>query len=231
MPFSGGNKMSRTRNVRHALAAALVMSMGAVVLPTALAGPAEAATRAKIVRWIDGDTVVTTRGTIRLVGVDTPERGRCGYAAATRKARRVAPNGSFVRIIDPRSVQNKDAYGRLLRYVNRGSRDVGAAQIKAGARARYDSRDGYAHHPRQARYRGLDARHRDYRCAKSSGQQASGSVRPNGWNCPAHAPIKGNASSMIYHRPGQAYYDRTKPEECFRNAASAVAAGYRAAKI
>ena len=48
-----------------------------------------------------------------------------------------------------------------------------------------------------------------------------------GWNCPAWAPIKGNASSMIYHVPGGAFYDRTKPEECFASEAAAQNAGYR----
>lgn len=50
------------------------------------------------------------------------------------------------------------------------------------------------------------------------------------WECPAWAPIKGNASSMIYHVKGGASYTRTKPEECFSNAAAAQRAGYRAAK-
>jgi hypothetical protein len=66
---------------------------------------------------------------------------------------------------------------------------------------------------------------------KASGGVVSGAVAPVGKSCPSHAPIKGNASSMIYHRPGQQYYAVTTPEECFRNAASAEAAGYRAAKI
>lgn len=48
------------------------------------------------------------------------------------------------------------------------------------------------------------------------------------WNCPSYAPIKGNASSMIYHMPGGAYYDRTKPEECFATRTDAERAGYRA---
>ena len=56
-------------------------------------------------------------------------------------------------------------------------------------------------------------------------------MAPVGRSCPASAPIKGNASSMIYHRPGQQYYNVTNPEACFRNAASAEAAGYRAAKV
>ena len=38
-------------------------------------------------------------------------------------------------------------------------------------------------------------------------------------------------ASMIYHLPGQPYYDRTNPEECFATGAAAEAAGYRAAKI
>ena len=192
---------------------------------------AEAAAPARVVRWVDGDTVFTTKGEVRLIGVDTPERGRCGYSAATRYAQQIAPKGSIIRLGNPSSVMNHDRYGRLLRYVNRGARDLSAAQISHGARARYDSRDGYQWHPRQARYRHLDATHRNYRCAATHSTGVSGPVAPIGRSCPASAPIKGNASSMIYHRPGQQYYNVTNPEQCFRNAASAEAAGYRAAKI
>lgn len=45
--------------------------------------------------------------------------------------------------------------------------------------------------------------------------------------CPSWAPIKGNASSMIYHVPTGQYYARTVPEDCFRTEAAARAAGYR----
>lgn len=51
------------------------------------------------------------------------------------------------------------------------------------------------------------------------------------WNCPSWAPIKGNASSHIFHRPGQQFYTRTKPEICFTTPAAAIAAGYRASKV
>ncbi|WP_029136709.1 sunset domain-containing protein [Nakamurella lactea] len=57
-----------------------------------------------------------------------------------------------------------------------------------------------------------------------------GPVPPSGGSCPAEAPIKGNADSMIYHVPGGEFYDRTNPEECFATEADAVAAGYRASK-
>jgi hypothetical protein len=51
-----------------------------------------------------------------------------------------------------------------------------------------------------------------------------------GWNCPKAYPIKGNASSMIYHVPGGAYYSRTKPEQCFATESAARAEGYRKSK-
>ena len=50
------------------------------------------------------------------------------------------------------------------------------------------------------------------------------------WNCPSWAPIKGNASSMIYHVPGGAFYSRTNPEKCFSTESAAKAAGYRKSK-
>lgn len=46
-------------------------------------------------------------------------------------------------------------------------------------------------------------------------------------NCPEAYPIKGNASSRIYHEPGQSSYAVTIPEFCFASAAEAEAAGYR----
>ena len=49
-------------------------------------------------------------------------------------------------------------------------------------------------------------------------------------DCPASHPVKGNEPSMIYHQPGDNWYERTIPELCFRNAADAEAAGFRAAR-
>jgi len=46
--------------------------------------------------------------------------------------------------------------------------------------------------------------------------------------CPDDHPIKGNASSMIYHQPGQPSYERTVAEYCFASVEAAEAAGYRA---
>jgi endonuclease YncB( thermonuclease family) len=217
-------------------------------------------TSAQVLRWSDGDTVVTTRGKVRLIGIDTPELGTCGSAAAKRLAERIAPRGTRVRLVDPASVQDADRYGRQLRYVETRRVDVGLRQITARlAVARFDGLDGYDTHPRQAQYRGRAAR-RGTRCPDwsrpvpptPSATPTQGTTPtpaptptyvaptttpdmttypPVGKTCPASAPIKGNASSMIYHVHGQRYYSVTVPEACFATASAAEAAGYRAAKV
>lgn len=44
--------------------------------------------------------------------------------------------------------------------------------------------------------------------------------------CPDDFPIKGNASSMLYHSPGSPSYKRTIPEFCFASVEAAEAAGF-----
>lgn len=59
------------------------------------------------------------------------------------------------------------------------------------------------------------------------------SVAPQGLDCPASYPIKGNdatgenAGERIYHRPSDPNYGQTKPERCFVDVSAAEAAGYR----
>ena len=145
---------------------ALLMTALMTAIAVVVGGGAEAATTsARVTRWIDGDTVETTRGTVRVIGIDTPERGACGSAAATRHAQAIAPAGSRIQLRNPASVVDHDRYGRSLRYVlTPAGRDVGLAQTRDGAHARYDSTDGYQWHPRQARYHRADANHPGYRC-------------------------------------------------------------------
>jgi cytoskeletal protein RodZ len=59
----------------------------------------------------------------------------------------------------------------------------------------------------------------------------SGLVEGNGTHdCPDGFPIKGNASSRIYHLPGESTYEVTIPEVCFATDEDAAAAGYRPRK-
>lgn len=171
---------------------------GVVVLaPVAPAATAagSSSTTAKVIRVIDGDTVVTTKGTVRVIGIDTPERGHCGFNAATAKARRLAPAGSTVRLTHPGGgTDYKDRYGRILRYISHSGSDLGGAQIKAGlAKARYDSRDGYAWHPKQPSYVRWDKKYKDV-CG--SGGSSSGGAGGTGTS------TAGGVSSGAWNRPG-----------------------------
>jgi endonuclease YncB( thermonuclease family) len=109
----------------------------------------------KVSRAVDGDTIELANGdTVRLVGIDTPEFGQCGYDKASTNMDRLVV-GKHVRLTV--TDEDRDMYDRLLRYVDVGSVDAGLAQIKAGlAIARYDSRDGYGFHVREPRYIAAD---------------------------------------------------------------------------
>ncbi|WP_345474065.1 hypothetical protein QMQ05_06775 [Glutamicibacter ectropisis] len=71
---------------------------------------------------------------------------------------------------------------------------------------------------------------------KKASTSTKRSVKMNGksYNCPSGYPVKGNRtgskSEWKYHVPGGQFYSRTKPEECFKTAADARKAGYRASK-
>ena len=141
------------------------------------AGPDTTWTRATVVRWVDGDTVVTSEGTIRLIGVDAPEKGACGSAKATMLAKNTAPAASVVRLGKPSSVDDEDSDDRKLRYVvTKPSKvDIAAELIRNGSKARYDSEDGSDWHPRQAKYRRLDRNNANYRC-RSTATRSRGEV-------------------------------------------------------
>lgn len=103
---------------------------------------------------VDGDTVETSQGTVRLIGIDSPERGECGHDEASMAIGRVVSVGDVVTLELPEGQNDRDSYGRLLRYViTESGVDLGQMQVEAGnAIARYDSTDGYPAHPRQAAY-------------------------------------------------------------------------------
>ncbi len=124
-------------------------------------GQQTTAGEARVAYVVDGDTIRLTSGKyVRLIGIDTPERGRPYYAAAKRYLDRLVEGR--VRLVNPASTDDRDHYGRLLRYVRDGGRDTGLAQIRKGyAHARYDSRDGYDWHPMQSTYRRTDANTRN----------------------------------------------------------------------
>ena len=109
------------------------------------------------------DTLELGNGeTVRLVGIDAPEVGECGYERAADNLARLVLRES-VRL--GRSDEDRDRYGRLLRYVDVGAQDAGLRLIKNGlAIARYDSRDGYGFHPRETLYVAEDKGAKQFGC-------------------------------------------------------------------
>jgi micrococcal nuclease len=103
--------------------------------------PRHAPATARIVRVVDGDTLVARaaggRVTVRLLGIDAPEAhggtAECGGRAATRQLSRLAPARSRVRLVTDRgSGDIRDRYGRLLAFVDGSRGDLGERQLRAG---------------------------------------------------------------------------------------------------
>jgi endonuclease YncB( thermonuclease family) len=88
----------------------------------------------------DGDTLTLRSGArVRLLQIDTPElgSGECYSRAARSALVRLAPPGSVVTLEADARLDRVDRYGRLLRYVLRGGRDVNLELVRQGAAAPY----------------------------------------------------------------------------------------------
>jgi endonuclease YncB( thermonuclease family) len=74
---------------------------------------------------------------VRLVQIDAPElfSAECYGRAARTALLRLAPPGSRVELEADPSLDQVDRFGRLLRYVRRGSTNVNVALVRMGAAA------------------------------------------------------------------------------------------------
>lgn len=110
------------------------------------------ASQVEVIRVIDGDTVVIAGDKrVRLIGIDTPENGQCGFDKAKQALEKLLDSGSAT--FYSGTTSDKDQYDRLLRYIEVEGIDVGLNLISNGfAIARYDSRDGYGPHDRESEY-------------------------------------------------------------------------------
>ena len=74
----------------------------------------------KVVEVIDGDTIkIASKNigetiTIRMLGIDAPERGQCGYEEAKEYLKQLI-EGKEIHL--EKDINKKDIFGRLLRYV------------------------------------------------------------------------------------------------------------------
>jgi micrococcal nuclease len=106
---------------------------------------------------LDGDTVqVTTHDgrdvRVRVLGISAPEiphpgkPGECYGSASTRHLKQRLPAGTHVTLVSDPTQDDVDTYGRWLRYVQASGRDIGAAQIRAGAAAARESSTPVSRH-------------------------------------------------------------------------------------
>jgi endonuclease YncB( thermonuclease family) len=154
--------------------------------------------RGTVTHVVDGDTldVRLTSGKIeriRLIGIDTPERGACYFSQASARARQLAMSKRVVLRGDA-TQDTRDRYGRLLAYVwLPGGKDLGYQLIAGGFAKVYVYRDPFQ---RLSAYRNVGAAAK----GASAGQWKACAVRapapvpvptppPAGSNChPSYSP-------------------------------------------
>jgi endonuclease YncB( thermonuclease family) len=221
--------------MRGLLIVCLILASCLAAAGAARAGPAGPAGPARV---IDGDTLRVGGVTVRLSGIDAPERGQtcdrgsqawdCGAFAARRLADLIggAP-------VSCAAAPGADRYGRVLAACRtaRGE-DLGAAMVVSGAATAY-RRYSDAYLAEEAAARAVRAGLWAGRMVTpEAARHAAGPVGPAG-GC----RIKGNVNdrgARTYHRPGQRHYDATRisrpGEAWFCTEAEARAAGFRPAR-
>ncbi len=123
--------------MRH-LVALLVLALAAAVVAAGAQPAHEGAftLRGTVTYVVDGDSLQVRldngrRERVRLIGIDTPERGGCLAGRATGEARRLA-DGERVFLLGDATQDTRDRYGRLLAYAWVDGRDLGYRLVSAG---------------------------------------------------------------------------------------------------
>jgi len=202
----------------------------------------------KVAKVVDGDTIdIIMNGQterLRLIGINTPETVdprkpvECFGREASDNAKKLL-SGQEVRVEADASQEDRDKYGRLLRYVWR--RDGLFYNLEA-------IKDGFAYeYTYQIPYQYQE----DFKAAQKNAEEnklglwadgACGEKNINSTNVSSSTKsscvIKGNIGAdniKIYHLPECSYYkqtvvDESKGEKWFCSEAEAIAAGWRKAK-
>ncbi|MEZ5101620.1 MAG: thermonuclease family protein [Thermoleophilia bacterium] len=90
-------------------------------------------TPAVVQEVVDGDTIRLRNGkVVRLAQIDAPEERECHGAEATAALERLLPAGTRIRLQRDAALDDVDRYGRLVRYVVKGSATVNRALVRAG---------------------------------------------------------------------------------------------------
>lgn len=94
----------------------------------------------KVERVVDGDTIEVEVGNknevVRLIGIDAPEQGECFASESARYLNELIKN-KVVMLTRDESVDNRDKYGRLLRYVTHENQLLNVLMVKGGFAKEY----------------------------------------------------------------------------------------------
>jgi micrococcal nuclease len=151
--------MSRRIAWQLAIISLVTIALLPISSPMAKADPTPLGS-VQVQRVIDGDTlkvdIAGTGETVRIIGIDTPETVHpnkaveCFGMEASNRLKGLLDDKAI--LLQPNPAEDRDRYGRMLRYVELDGEDIGAGMI----------RDGYAHsykqypHPRLTIYNGLE---------------------------------------------------------------------------
>lgn len=81
---------------------------------------------------IDGDTIDIQGERVRLVQINTPEQGTCYADKAKQYTKEFLKTQEKIKLIRDPNLDNKDDYGRSLRYVIKGNRNLNLELIRKG---------------------------------------------------------------------------------------------------
>lgn len=213
-------------------------------LAQSVSGPADA---------IDGDTLALTGIRIRLLGIDAPESKQTCERAAVQWSCGQEAHETLSALIGSKSIsctgQHKDQWGKLLAKCRSGSVDLGEAMLGSGLAVVYlDDDETYAAAENSAREAGIGLWSADFQYPEEwrkshpdvaekpapDTAQPTAAAADDRRDTAGRCVIKGNHSrkgELIYHLPGQAYYEQTRPETMFCTESEAQAAGYRRSKV
>ena len=81
---------------------------------------------------VDGDTVHSGKVWVRLVQINTPERGECGYQEAKDYTQKFLKLNSNLVLTKDKNLDSFDEYGRALGYLTKGNRNLNLELVKYG---------------------------------------------------------------------------------------------------
>ncbi|HEX6725009.1 MAG TPA: thermonuclease family protein [Gaiella sp.] len=114
--------------------------------------PTTTGSAAAVVEWVnDGDTLTLTNGgKVRLLQVDAPELTTDCYGRAALEALiDLAPKGTRVTLASDPKLDDRDRFGRLLRYVFVRGENVNVELVREGAASPYFFRKERGVHARE----------------------------------------------------------------------------------